>query len=495
MTELRYYVLIMIFVFQIIGLFINGFALFLFRRKKSLRAHASQQLILLLTLTDWLYALLCLPHITYLIYNWRPDGSLYNPQMVTYSASPTILQFKVNLTLTIFIALERCLALLFPIWYHKNCESGFAKVALSIGILFGAIDLTFFFGYGYNTNVQGCTATGCFISTISRQFTGISNMILGILVVLLTAGYLVKLQLFQGRQAQRRSFQQINQLASVILLSSLTLSTFPSLVIGAGEIITKIAEIFRVIGPFYVAGMTLTAIPGMSYLIANWSPINVHYDPYITVYSNSPLIFEYKVNLTLTVAVALDRCWAILLPFWYHQRKGSYFSMVVLGIGLFLGLMDFLVLIEFGDIHDVPGCTAAGCFVSSFARKCMGYSNMANRVACAILLTSLSFCTVPSFLIGAGEIFTKLLIIFATIGPFYITGLVLTGIANGIIFLTLNSDALQVVGKVLSMNLGENTSNQNTAHSIPRPLEQENSKSSVKKKTSVNNVKLVWTAS
>ncbi|CAD6192050.1 unnamed protein product [Caenorhabditis auriculariae] len=164
---------------------------------------------------------------------------------------------------------------------------------------------------------------------------------------------------------------------------------------------------------------------------------------------------------------------AIFLPIWYHQRKNSHFSRTVAVIGVLFGFLDFLLLCVLGDVHDVPGCTAAGCFVSSLSRKCLGYTNaflgltvavltltimiklktfkktsqlkqskstaklndqnqrrfaQANRVACAILLTSLSFCTIPSLFIGAVEVFTWLNLVFATIGPFYITGLVLTGL-------------------------------------------------------------------
>uniref|UniRef100_A0AC34R8F7 DUF485 domain-containing protein n=1 Tax=Panagrolaimus sp. JU765 TaxID=591449 RepID=A0AC34R8F7_9BILA len=59
-----------------------------------------------------------------------------------------------------------------------------------------------------------------------------------------------------------------------------------------------------------------------------------------------------------------------------------------------------------------------------------------NRLCFGILMISLVFLMIPSTLVGIAEFAN--LPVFQILGPFYIIGLLLAGIFNGIIYVTLH---------------------------------------------------------
>lgn len=50
-----------------------------------------------------------------------------------------------------------------------------------------------------------------------------------------------------------------------------------------------------------------SVLPYAIYIALHWAPDHIDMDPYITLMSSTPLVMQLKVNLTLTVFVALDR--------------------------------------------------------------------------------------------------------------------------------------------------------------------------------------------
>jgi hypothetical protein len=49
------------------------------------------------------------------------------------------------------------------------------------------------------------------------------------------------------------------------------------------------------------------AIPQIAYFVIKWNPIKLDYDPLFTVTSNIPLTVQLKLNLIITLAIAIDR--------------------------------------------------------------------------------------------------------------------------------------------------------------------------------------------
>jgi hypothetical protein len=49
------------------------------------------------------------------------------------------------------------------------------------------------------------------------------------------------------------------------------------------------------------------AIPQIAYYVIKWNPIRLDYDPLFAVIANIPLTVQLKLNLIITLAIAIDR--------------------------------------------------------------------------------------------------------------------------------------------------------------------------------------------
>ncbi|KJH41297.1 hypothetical protein DICVIV_12728 [Dictyocaulus viviparus] len=100
---------IIVLLLQITDIISNGFILFAFVRKRTLRQGSSIRLLLYLTLSNVLHALTTLPYSIYLTVSWNSVQIILNPYYTLISGIPNILQMKIDLTLTICLAIERIL--------------------------------------------------------------------------------------------------------------------------------------------------------------------------------------------------------------------------------------------------------------------------------------------------------------------------------------------------------------------------------------------------
>uniref|UniRef100_A0A914YRV9 Uncharacterized protein n=1 Tax=Panagrolaimus superbus TaxID=310955 RepID=A0A914YRV9_9BILA len=65
------------------------------------------RLILLLCITDFAFAVTALPYIIHYLALWNPNYFDYNPMFIIVSSIPLLIQFKINLIITIAIAVDR----------------------------------------------------------------------------------------------------------------------------------------------------------------------------------------------------------------------------------------------------------------------------------------------------------------------------------------------------------------------------------------------------
>ncbi|XGW10913.1 hypothetical protein V3C99_012427 [Haemonchus contortus] len=228
----------------------NGCILLIFLKVGKIRTNAALRLLLFLVCTDFLHAVTTMPYSMYMIIHWHPTHFSLDPHYVVFASIFFVVQLKINLTLTISIALERTLVIFFPVTYRKMPSSEYAMICLLFGCILAAIDVVLncvYFPYEKSPN---CGSVGCFVSSEFSHYWGTSNMIMGFTVILLTAVLIAKLQLMEKESNSRQTvmnseskrFQQANRTSAGILLTSLVFVTIPSLLsAGACNTIVYIA--------------------------------------------------------------------------------------------------------------------------------------------------------------------------------------------------------------------------------------------------------------
>ncbi|VDM76699.1 unnamed protein product [Strongylus vulgaris] len=250
---------IVVLVLQVLAITLNVITLFaLYRIKKE---SISTRLVMYLTVTDFIHALLVSFYTLYLLVKWNPVRINMDPYIVMISAMPLTFQLKVNLILTIAIALDRVLALYVPVQYRMISSLKFVAVALVLATVFGICDLIIEFLLSPIVPKIDCAAVGCFVSPQFRSYWGTSNMILGLCIIVLTAFVLVKLHHMRVRARRSRTtntsesskLAQANRSSTSFLLSSLVCLTVPSVIVGGAELFGF--SLFEYIGPFYLVGL------------------------------------------------------------------------------------------------------------------------------------------------------------------------------------------------------------------------------------------------
>uniref|UniRef100_A0A8R1HXS8 G_PROTEIN_RECEP_F1_2 domain-containing protein n=1 Tax=Caenorhabditis japonica TaxID=281687 RepID=A0A8R1HXS8_CAEJA len=158
------------------------------------------------------------------------------------------------------------------------------------------------------------------------------------------------------------------------------------------------------VGDFITA---ITEAPYIIYMIKNWNPTLLDFDPLFIMIASIPLPIHLKISATITVGIALSR-------------------------NIILGFLVFILSITlFFKIKSVRKHSTG----SMQNRK---KYNQANRISTGILTTSMFFLTVPSFCVGFLELIG--FSVFRLVGPFYSAALMATGICNGIIFICFNTE-------------------------------------------------------
>ncbi|KAK6733926.1 hypothetical protein RB195_017596 [Necator americanus] len=207
-----------------------------------------------------------LPYTIYMTADWNPLQINLNPHFVMISSTPLVIQLKINLTLTITIAAERALALFYPLLYRKFLLAAYSIMSLLIGIAFACNDLLLEFLLSPIVEHRNCAAIGCFVSDSFRFYWGTSNMILGLFVIVLTFMVLFKLRSIQNNSRKmgpglgndKSKFNQATRISLVILLTSLSFVTLPSVAVGFFEMVGF--SIFKIVGPFYITGLLCAGV-------------------------------------------------------------------------------------------------------------------------------------------------------------------------------------------------------------------------------------------
>ncbi|KJH50205.1 hypothetical protein DICVIV_03644 [Dictyocaulus viviparus] len=225
-------------------------------REKSLRQTSTMRLVLLLVVTNFLLAITTIPYSIYLTVSWDPVYINLNPYIIIISGAPFIFQLKVDLTLTISLAMERIMV--------RHCT-------MIISIFYSLTQLikifqALFFPVAFRRLSSSSYPTCCLLLVDLLNITqlyvdGISIIqVMGIVVIILTISIAVKLRLI-GQKSQsngvvnfkENKFKQANRICAGILIISLMCVTMPSLIVAITEML--ITSTFGVFGPFYIAGL------------------------------------------------------------------------------------------------------------------------------------------------------------------------------------------------------------------------------------------------
>ncbi|KAJ1371553.1 hypothetical protein KIN20_033522 [Parelaphostrongylus tenuis] len=277
MARNLYYLIvdIILVLLQVIVIICNGIIIFVFAREKSLRQNSSRQLLVVLTITDFVHAVSTLPYITYLIVSWDPFYLNLSPYFIKIFFIPVIIQLKINLTLTISIALERTLALYFPVVFRNLSSYPYVKFSLLFGFLLGVVDLALEFSLTSFRETPNCASAGCFFNENFSYYWAFSNMVMGTVLIVFMTPFLMKLRALHQQphksgvvQLRENRFKQANRRSVGTLLISLVFVTLPS--VGAGLAKAMGFHVFDVVGPFYIVGLVSAgACNSVMYLALN----------------------------------------------------------------------------------------------------------------------------------------------------------------------------------------------------------------------------------
>ncbi|VDM64188.1 unnamed protein product [Angiostrongylus costaricensis] len=200
-----------------------------------------------------------------------------------------------------------------------------------------------------------------------------------------------------------------------------------------------------------------SALPYIIYLLSSWDPVYFDLDPHYVMISSAPFIAQLKINLTLTISIAMERILALYFPVAFRMLSSRSYAMFCVLFGFFLAIWDLVLEFSLSPSNHSPNCLSVGCFLCEQFRWYWGISNMVrffflNTVykfcTCSkkfkqvvhdffqygrsfaayrtgFLLISLVFVTIPS--VGAGMVEMIGFSVFKAIGSFYIFGLLCAG--------------------------------------------------------------------
>ncbi|CAO4376945.1 unnamed protein product [Caenorhabditis nigoni] len=299
-NEITLGVYIFILTFQGLCAAMNGYILYLFATRKDLRKNKHMRLIIFLSVGDFLLAIGELPYIIYMTINWGPNLMDYDPFFIMFAAQPLPLQLKISATITVGIALGRNIALFFPSLYRRLDQGDFSNAVILIAVLFAIFDDLL---YWYTTTIEhhpNCGTIGCFVSDQFRYYWGISNMILGIVAVILSITIFWKLRMVSrggkdsvASQQGPNKYAKANRTSTGILMSSLLFITVPSVLVGIVELTGF--SIFKLIGPFYSACLIVSGCcNAIIFISSNWD--NVRPKP------KTSSVFVHKISTVHSVA-------------------------------------------------------------------------------------------------------------------------------------------------------------------------------------------------
>ncbi|KAI6174383.1 G-PROTEIN-RECEP-F1-2 domain-containing protein [Aphelenchoides besseyi] len=254
----QYYMNVNIFIMVIQGLSIitNGFIIILFISSKRLQRNTALRLILLLCVTDWLFAVTTIPYVVQYIVNWNAVEFNYDGILVITLSLPLTVQFKVNLIITTAIALDRYQAMHFSMHYRTKNHNLFVFYTLLLGIILSLVDVYFEYALDPLPPLAASHRS-------SSDCTG-AQQIWRLVSFFLFITALVGRELCNLNQPEvlsnpeAKPDQNANRLSMAILIIALTFQTIPSMLVGISDLFGL--NSFQKLGPFYIVGLLLCGL-------------------------------------------------------------------------------------------------------------------------------------------------------------------------------------------------------------------------------------------
>ncbi|KAK6058710.1 hypothetical protein COOONC_03719, partial [Cooperia oncophora] len=100
---------------------------------------------------------------------------------------------KSGCTITTAIAIDRVLALYFPMLYYQQPKQCWSTGAFAVSILLAIVDWVVLHSIVTIQAQPFCSSFGCFTNDVFRAYWGLSNMLVNLLSCLLTMSVIYKL--------------------------------------------------------------------------------------------------------------------------------------------------------------------------------------------------------------------------------------------------------------------------------------------------------------
>uniref|UniRef100_A0A8R1HYU2 G_PROTEIN_RECEP_F1_2 domain-containing protein n=2 Tax=Caenorhabditis japonica TaxID=281687 RepID=A0A8R1HYU2_CAEJA len=238
------------------------------------------RIILYIAVSDIAFSVSILPQVFYMVGNWEPSYLDYDAVVMAASGWPLAMFLKISLGLNVGAAIERIVALYFPLIYRKIDHVKCSKVLMTICVLFGSIDtILSILSFRFEQRIN-CSSIGCFVNNIFRTYWGASNMVCGVIIIVMTIFVFCKVQKLSRQSGRSKSlsnasaaqkFRQANRTTCGALLSCLFCLTIPSFLVSLIETLTGFS-VFEKVGAFYIASLLSSGLMNcLIFLILNGS--------------------------------------------------------------------------------------------------------------------------------------------------------------------------------------------------------------------------------
>ncbi|KHN79560.1 hypothetical protein Tcan_17293 [Toxocara canis] len=224
-----------------------------------------------------MYAILSVPYLIILIIYWVPDGNAFNysaPLIIGFGGLPAALM-KSGCTITTLIAIDRIVALFFPMKYYTLQRRRYLIGGFILSMLMAAFDWAMLFMVSSIEPSPGCSSFACFTSGTFRAYWGLSNTIVNMISCLLTIGVVFGLRRLRWGRSKRVAQERrqlddkaANRAAVLIITVSAVFGVVPGIINACGEFLNL--EIFNEIGFFIgvcasISGLSHAFIFGMAH--------------------------------------------------------------------------------------------------------------------------------------------------------------------------------------------------------------------------------------
>ncbi|ULU07758.1 hypothetical protein L3Y34_019046 [Caenorhabditis briggsae] len=275
----------------------NAYIIYCFWRKK-IPAADNLRLALYLAIGDFGYAAAALIHIGYLAINWSNEWLDYNPYIIIISNCFLPANLKIIVVVSCSMALDRCLAIFFPVVYRQLSKSYFANCAMACGYCWFTFDFLFQLLTAPLKRMPNCATMACFVHRTFLLYVSYSNTIAGLLIVVMSVFVFAGIQKISQRKSQIGTqtttgvkttsvFRQANRITVGILFCSLFFVTIPSLLVTGYEEVTGIS-LFAELGPFYICAILVNGFAdGLVFVIVNRKSMGSRHRTLSSTSSNS----------------------------------------------------------------------------------------------------------------------------------------------------------------------------------------------------------------